>query len=155
MIYTPLTKKATLIAYQAHAGHVGKDGLPCICHALHVAEQMDDEVSTCAALLHDVVEDTDMTLADLHSQGMPDEVCEAVRLLTHERYQPYADYVRAIAENEVARKVKLADIAHNMDESRIDPEAAAADPKGTTRRRKKYTEAYDILTKHEERTQHG
>jgi (p)ppGpp synthase/HD superfamily hydrolase len=155
VIYTPLTKKATLLAFEAHAGQVGKDGLPCICHALHVAEQMDDEVSTCAALLHDVVEDTDMTLDDLRSQGMPDEVCEAVDLLTHERYQPYIDYVRAIAEDETARKVKLADIAHNMDESRVDPEVLAADMNGVIRRRRKYAEAYYILTKHEEGSQHG
>ena len=138
MIYTPLTKKATLIAFEAHAGKVGKDGLPCICHALHVAEQMDDEVSTCAALLHDVVEDTDMTLDDLREQGMPD------------RYQPYVDYVRAIAADETARKVKLADIAHNMDESRIDPEVMADDLEGVLRRRKKYAKAYAILVKHRE-----
>lgn len=145
MIYTTLTKKATLIAFEAHAGQVGKDGLPCICHALHVAEQMDDEVSTCAALLHDVVEDTDMTLSDLRERGMPDEVCRVVSLLTHERYQPYVDYVRAIASDETARKVKLADIAHNMDESRIDPEDMAADLEGALRRRKKYAKAYAIL----------
>lgn len=150
MIYTPLTKKATLIAFEAHAGKVGKDGLPCICHALHVAEQMDDEVSTCAALLHDVVEDTDMTLDDLREQGMPDEVCRAVGLLTHERYQPYVDYVRAIAADETTRKVKLADIAHNMDESRIDPEVMADDLEGVLRRRKKYAKAYAILVKHRE-----
>ena len=148
MIYTPLTKKATLIAFEAHAGQVGKDGLPCICHALHVAERMDDEVSTCAALLHDVVEDTDMTLGDLRSKGMPDEVCRVVSLLTHERYQPYADYVRAIASDETARKVKLADIAHNMDESRIDPEVMADDLEGVLRRRKKYAKAYGILIGH-------
>jgi (p)ppGpp synthase/HD superfamily hydrolase len=151
MIYTPLTKAATRLAFEAHEGQVGKDGLPYICHPLHVAEQMDDETSTCVALLHDVVEDTDMTLDDLRSRGMPDEVCEAVRLLTHERYQPYADYVRAVAGNETARKVKLADLAHNMDESRIDPGGTETDLEGTRRRRRKYAEAYDILTRHEER----
>lgn len=149
MIYTPLTKIATKLAFEAHEGQVGKDGLPYICHPLHVAEQMDDETSTCVALLHDVVEDTDMTLDDLQSRGMPDEVCEAVGLLTHEKHQPYADYVRAVAGNETARKVKLADLAHNMDESRLDPDDMRADPEGTRRRRRKYAEAYDILTKNE------
>lgn len=133
-----------MLAFRAHEGQLGKDGLPYVCHPLHVAEQMDDEVSTCVALLHDVVEDTDVTLADLMAAGMSTEVCEAVDLLTHRRDQPYADYVRAVAKNDVARRVKLADVEHNMDESRLD---AASDDEGRVRRRAKYATALDILAR--------
>ena len=62
MIYTELTKKALRLAYEAHTGQEDKAGIPYICHPLHLAEQMNDEISTCVALLHDVVEDTDWTL---------------------------------------------------------------------------------------------
>ena len=65
MIYTPLTMKAMKIAYDAHHGQVDKSGVPYIFHPCHLAEQMTDEVSTCVALLHDVAEDTDVTLEQL------------------------------------------------------------------------------------------
>ena len=81
---------------------------------------MTDEASTIAALLHDVAEDTDVTLADLAREGFSDEVMEALRLLTHDKAVPYMDYVRALAYNPIARKVKLADLAHNSDTTRLD-----------------------------------
>ena len=62
MIYTVLTNKAIQIAYEAHQGQVDKAGLPYIFHPFHLAEQMTDEISTCVALLHDVAEDTDVSL---------------------------------------------------------------------------------------------
>ena len=82
MIYTPLTRKATMIAYAAHDGQKDKSGLPYIFHPWHLAESMTDEASTIAALLHDVAEDTDVTLADLAREGFSEEVMEALRLLT-------------------------------------------------------------------------
>ena len=118
MVYTELTNRALSLAYQAHQGQVDKSGVPYIFHPAHLAEQMEDEISCCAALLHDVVEDTSVTLADLEA-AFPPEVTEAVRLLTHREGTPYEDYVRAIAQNPVARRVKLADIAHNSDQSRM------------------------------------
>lgn len=118
MIYTPLTNKAMRLAYTAHHGQTDQGGQPYIFHPFHLAEQMTDEISVCVALLHDVVEDTDVTLEELKKE-FPAEVTEAVRLLTHTRETDYFDYVRAIRENPVARKVKLADIAHNSDESRL------------------------------------
>ena len=84
MIYTPLTNRAMKLAYAAHEGQMDKCGQPYIFHPYHLAEQMDDEISTCVALLHDVVEDTDVTLDDLEKQ-FPPEVVEGVRLLTHEQ----------------------------------------------------------------------
>lgn len=122
MIYTPLTNKALRIAYRAHHGQMDYNGIPYIFHPVHLAEQMDDEVSCCAALLHDVVEDTSVTLEEL-AQEFPSEVVEVVRLLTHSdsaefNNADYFDYVRQIAKHPIAKKVKLADIAHNADQTR-------------------------------------
>ena len=68
MLYTPLTCKAMKIAYDAHHGQVDKGGLPYIFHPYHLAESMEDEISCCAALLHDVVEDTHITMDELAAQ---------------------------------------------------------------------------------------
>ena len=140
MIYTPLTKKAMLIAFNAHKEQFDKSGVPYIYHPIHLAEQMDDEVSTCAALLHDVVEDTDMTFDDLTREGFPKSVTDALRLLTHDNDTPYMDYVRAIKQNPIAKKVKLEDLRHNSDLSRIEnPDDYAL------RRNEKYLHAIAIL----------
>ncbi len=143
MIYTPLTNKAMKLAYTAHEGQVDKCGQPYIFHPYHLAEQMDDEISTCVALLHDVVEDTDVTLDDLEKQ-FPPEVVEGVRLLTHDPAVDYFDYVRAIKGHPVAQKVKLADLAHNSDESRFAGIEDATEAL-LSRRRQKYARARDIL----------
>ena len=122
MVYTPLTSKALVFAYNAHHGQLDYNGIPFIFHPLHLAEQMDDEISCCAALLHDVVEDTDLTLEDLR-KDFPEEVVEVVALLTHEdsaeyNNTDYFSYIEKIRSNPIAKKVKLADIAHNSDQSR-------------------------------------
>lgn len=117
MIYTPMTKRAMNIAYQAHHGQLDKSGIPYIHHPFHLAEQMEDEISCAAALLHDTVEDTAITLEELRRE-FPQEVVEAVDLLTHREGVPYFDYIRAIRANSVAVKVKLADLAHNGDRTR-------------------------------------
>ena len=117
MIYTELTNKAMRIAYDAHHGQTDYNGIPYIFHPIHLAEAMDDEISTCAALLHDVVEDTDVTIEELASQ-FPEEVISTLKLLTHKEEQDYFEYVRAIKANPTAVKVKLADLAHNSDQTR-------------------------------------
>ncbi len=117
MIYTVLTNKAMRIAYSAHHGQVDYNGIPYIFHPIHLAEQMEDEISCCAALLHDVVEDTAVTMEDLASE-FPEEVMALLRLLTHEEGVPYFDYVRKIKANPIAVKIKPADIAHNSDQTR-------------------------------------
>lgn len=118
MIYTLLTNKALRLAYAAHHGQTDKSGQPYIFHPYHLAEQMTDEVSACVALLHDVVEDTELTIEELERE-FPKEVTEALRLLTHQAGTDYFDYVRAIRKNPVAMRVKLADLAHNSDEARF------------------------------------
>ena len=120
MIYTPLTKKALKISFEAHKNQTDKSGMPYVYHPFHIAEQMDDENSVCVALLHDVVEDTDLTLADLIQAGFPEEVTDALALMTHDDLTPYMDYVERLSHNPIAAKVKLADLAHNSDLTRLD-----------------------------------
>ena len=143
MIYTPLTKAAMAIAYNAHHGQVDKCGAPYIFHPIHLAEQMDDEYSCCVALLHDVVEDTDVTLEELKTV-FPREVTDAVSLMTHVKGTDYFDYVRAIKENPIAKKVKLADLAHNSDQSRC--VGSDLTPERLHNWKAKYEKATKILT---------
>jgi len=140
MLYTDLTKKAMQIAFDAHKEQVDKGGMPYIYHPIHLAEQMNDEYSICIALLHDVVEDTDMTIGKLSELGFPTEVIEALKLLTHDDNIPYLDYVKEIKKNEIAKKVKIADLAHNSDLSRL----SIVDDKAR-KRVEKYYQAIDML----------
>lgn len=120
MIYTDMTKKAIRLAFEAHAGQYDKSGLPYILHPIHLAEQMTDELSTVCAVLHDVVEDTPWTLEELEQQGFPEEVIQVIRLLTHCPSLSYSEYIRQLSSNPTARKVKLADLRHNSDLSRLE-----------------------------------
>lgn len=141
MIYTKLTKLAMSIAYKAHHGQTDKTGVPYILHPIHLAEQMIDEDTTCLALLHDVVEDTPVDFEDLKQAGFPDHIINALKLLTHDNTEPYMDYVRKIKTNNIAKTVKLADLIHNSDISRLD----VLDDKAK-QRNEKYKRAIEILT---------
>ena len=88
MIYTEMTIKAMQIADKAHAGQLDYSNVPYVFHSYHLAEQMDDEISCTVALLHDVVEDTDLTIEDLE-QEFPESVTEIIKLLTHEKGVDY------------------------------------------------------------------
>ena len=120
MIYTKLTKKALKLCFEKHKDQVDKTGLPYVFHPFHLAEQMDDEVSTICALLHDVVEDTNTTFEDLENLGFPEEVIDVLKLLTHSENVPYMDYVKNLSQNKTAVKVKKADLKHNSDLTRLD-----------------------------------
>lgn len=117
MVYTKMTIEALKLAYNAHLGQVDSSGLPYIFHPYHLAEQMNDEISCTVALLHDVVEDTDVTMDELQKK-FPIEVTDALKLLTHEPDVEYFDYVAKVKENPIAKKVKLEDLKHNSDETR-------------------------------------
>ena len=141
MIYTELTKKAMKLCFKAHKDQVDKSGLPYVFHPFHLAEQMQDEATTVTALLHDVVEDSDYTLQELIDMGFPKEVTDAIALMTHDDAVPYLDYVRNLKDNPVARAVKLADLKHNSDLSRLDVINEKA-----LKRVEKYHKAIRILT---------
>ena len=120
MIYTDVTKKAMKLCFQAHKDQTDKSGIPYVFHPIHLAEQMKDEDTTVVALLHDVVEDTDYTLEDLREMGFNQRVIAAIALMTHAEGVPYMDYVAKIKDNPIAKAVKLADLAHNSDITRMD-----------------------------------
>ena len=120
MIYTELTKMAMKLCFAAHKDQLDKSGLPYVFHPFHLAEQMTDELTTVTALRHGVVEDTPYSLEDLRQMGFPEEVMEALRLLTHDDDTPYLDYVVRLKDNPIARAVKLADLRHNSDMTRLD-----------------------------------
>lgn len=121
MIYTVLTKKALQIAFDAHKDQLDRAGMPYVFHPFHLAEQMPDEVTVAAALLHDVVEDSAITFDALAAQGISVDVIDILRLLTHDPAMPYMDYVQKIRDsgNPRAIRIKLADLNHNADPTRL------------------------------------
>ena len=146
MIYTPMTMAAIKIMFAAHKDQLDKSGLPYVFHPWHVAEQMTDEVSCTAALLHDVIEDTDITAEYLLTAGISPEVVEVVKLLTHPKGTDYFDYVRRLKPNPVARAVKLADLRHNSDPTR----AVLHPTEHDMQRHAKYKKAIAILESEQE-----
>ncbi|MBR2937854.1 MAG: bifunctional (p)ppGpp synthetase/guanosine-3',5'-bis(diphosphate) 3'-pyrophosphohydrolase [Oscillospiraceae bacterium] len=140
MLYTEKTKKALKLCFEAHKDQTDKSGLPYVFHPFHLAEQMETEETTVVALLHDVVEDTEYTLEDLAAMGFGEPVIKALGLLTHDDSTEYMDYVRAIKEDPIAKAVKLADLRHNSDLSRMD----TVDEK-VLKRREKYLKAMALL----------
>lgn len=139
MIYTQSTIKAMKIAYDAHNGQLDKSGVPYIFHPIHLAEQMQNEDECIVAILHDVVEDTNITFEELEKE-FSSTVIEALKLLTHEASVEYMDYIRKIKDNPIAKVVKLADLHHNSDVTRL-PKRTGKDDK----RNQKYAEAIRIL----------
>ncbi|MBR0403825.1 MAG: GTP pyrophosphokinase [Eggerthellaceae bacterium] len=141
MLYTAATKTALKICYEAHAEQVDKSGLPYVFHPFHLAEQMETEHEVCAALLHDVMEDTDTTAEDLVAAGIPRTYVDTCLLLRHSPGVPYMDYVAALKDDPVARRVKIADLRHNSDLSRLDGEPTEKD----LQRVEKYRKALALL----------
>lgn len=140
MIYTPKTKIALSLCFEAHKEQKDKSGLPYVFHPFHLAEQMETEETTIVALLHDLIEDTDYTIEDLTKMGFDKAVTDAIALMTHADGVEYMDYVRMIKDNPIAKAVKLADLHHNSDLTRLD----SIDQKALSRR-DKYLKAIAIL----------
>lgn len=134
--------RALEIAWSAHEGQKDKGGHPYIRHPLSVAGHLDTKTEIMTALLHDVVEDSDYTIADLEKEGFPTDVLEALKLLTHDPAVDYMDYIRQIGTNALATKVKLADLWHNSLPDRLGHEPTEKDRK----RLEKYRRARAILT---------
>ena len=118
MIYNMQVFRAMNIAYSAHMGQFDKAGVPYIFHPVHLAEQMDTEEECIVALLHDVVEDTEVTFEDLEKE-FSKTIIDAIRLLTRDKSVDYMEYVKNLKSNTIARKVKLADWRHNSDSTRL------------------------------------
>lgn len=137
-----LLERAIEIAVEAHSGQTQKNGTPYILHPLHLMMQMEDEEGQIVAVLHDVVEDTEVTLADLQAEGFTDEVVVAISLLTRQKGMSYEQFIEEIAPNELARQVKLADLEHNMDVRRLPMPMIEKD----FERLMQYREAYERLS---------
>jgi (p)ppGpp synthase/HD superfamily hydrolase len=112
-------EKAIVIAAEAHRGQTDKAREPYILHPLRVMLRVSSPVERMAAVLHDVLEDSDWTLADLEREGFCREVLEAVDALTRCAGESYEDFLHRAAGHPVALRVKLADLEDNLDLSRI------------------------------------
>lgn len=114
-----LANKAYRIAQKAHFGQVDKAGVDYIKHPETVASFVTTDEEKAVAYLHDVIEDTAVTLDDLKDNGFSEKVITAIDILTKKRGQDYQTYLKAVRENELARVVKLADLRHNSDLTRL------------------------------------
>lgn len=141
MLYTKLTQRAMQICFEAHRNQRDKGGMPYVFHPFHLAEQMETEDEICAALLHDVMEDTEWSFEQLAGEGFSPAVMQALLLLTHDDHTDYLDYVRRLSGNRIAARVKLADLRHNSMPGRL-PAIGEKERK----RMRKYLRAQAILT---------
>ena len=112
-------ERAILIAAQAHLGQRDKAGAPYILHPLRLMMRMESEPAMIAAVLHDVVEDSDWTLEQLRGEGFSEEVLQAVDCLTSREGEAYDEFISRAKANAVARRVKIADLEDNMNVKRI------------------------------------
>jgi len=112
-------EKAIAIAVKAHTGHIDKAGGPYILHPLRVMLAMATQTEQIAAVLHDVIEDSPMTIEDLRREGFDEQVLAIVDALTRRPGESYADYIQRVGAHPPAIAVKLADLRDNMDFSRL------------------------------------
>lgn len=133
--------KALLIAITAHEGQVDKAGDPYIIHPFIVSSRMKTKDECVVALLHDVVEDTEVTLLDLLNKEIPLHIVVAVDAISKRKGETRKEYLKRVAENDLAYAVKLEDIKHNSDQKRLDK----LDSKEAAYLSKKYKEALEIL----------
>ena len=106
------------IAVKAHKGQVDKNGMAYILHPMAVAAQLDTLELKTIAILHDTIEDTDVTAEYLLEKGIPKQIVETVQLLSKPEDEEYESYLRRVKENPLAKAVKLADLAHNTSPER-------------------------------------
>lgn len=114
-----LLELAIEVATKAHEGQVDKGGNPYILHPTAVASTVDGTENKIVAYLHDIVEDTEITLEDLREMGFTDKIVNSVKAITKSKNITYEDYLKSVKEDSIARQVKMADIKHNMDITRI------------------------------------
>lgn len=126
--YNSLLELAVKVAEQAHKGQTDKGGNSYIEHPKAVAAQVNNTEHKIVAYLHDVVEDTEITLDDLSEMGFTFRIVNSVRLLTKTKELTYEEYLKRLKADDNARHVKIADLRHNLDISRI-PEPTEKDHK--------------------------
>jgi len=141
MTNTATVEDAVAIAARAHRGQKDKAGAPYLLHPLRLMLRMETEAAMMAAVLHDVVEDTEWTLERLREVGFPDEVLEAVDCLTRGEGESYEGFIERVRTNPVARQVKIADLEDNMNIRRISRLGAR-----DLERLEKYHRAWCVLT---------
>ena len=140
MDYNELYDKALQIAVRAHKGQKDKAGHDYILHPIRVSERCDDPRAKIVALLHDTIEDTNVTADYLREEGFTEEIVEAVLAVTRREGEEYDDYVRRAAQNELGRMVKRADLEDNMDIRRL-PELTDRN----VERLRKYLQAWQYI----------
>jgi (p)ppGpp synthase/HD superfamily hydrolase len=137
-----LVDKAVALALKAHTGQLDKGGNPYILHPLRMALRFNDPSLQVISILHDVIEDSNITFSDLNSFGFSNEIVEAISALTKNESENYEDFINRVCLNKLATQVKLVDLEDNMDVTRI---------KNLTEedrvRLNKYKKAYDQLKK--------
>ena len=133
---------ALSIARKAHEGQLDKAGVAYIEHPIYVASQVDTEEEKAVALLHDVIEDSPVSAEELLQAGLPETVVTAVQVLTKKKEQDYQTYLETVKKNPLARVVKLADLKHNSDLSRL-----SSITEKDRERLKKYKKAIDFLSR--------
>lgn len=130
--------KALRIAYIAHRGQKDKAGKPYIFHPIRVSLGVKNREAKIVALLHDVIEDSEITMDELYF--LNDRQKQALSLLTHKEEEDYFDYIQRIKNDEIARQVKVSDLRHNADLSRLHTVTER-----DRERRRKYLKALSIL----------
>lgn len=136
---------AIVLATTFHAGQVDKGGNNYILHPLWVMTHVTGLKCKIAAVLHDLLEDTDCSSKDLREIGIEEDIIEVVKVLTRDKNDTYMEYIEKVKENHIARKVKLVDLEHNMDLTRVPDE----DIEVGRKRNKKYQKAYNYLVEDE------
>jgi len=134
------SEKAYEVAKRAHLGQVDKAGEDYIKHPQKVASFVKSDEEKAVAYLHDVIEDTELTLEDLHEYEFSKEVIEAVDIITKKKGEDYQSYLNSVKKNKLARAVKLADLRHNLDLTRL-TKVTEKD----IERKEKYQKAIDFL----------
>ena len=117
--WNELYDRALRIAIRAHEGQQDKSGREYVMHPIRVAERCKDTRAKIVALLHDTIEDTDVTIEYLRKEGFPEEIIDAVLSVTKQEGENYEDFVRRAARNAIGKEVKIADLEDNMDIRRL------------------------------------
>lgn len=112
-------EKALYLAYSYHDGQLDKGEHPYILHPIYVSMQFKSENERVVAILHDIIEDTEVTEKQLRIIGFSDAVVDAVVAITKREGEIYSDYIDRVSQNEIALRVKIEDMKHNLDVRRL------------------------------------